>query len=387
MNARRVVVTGAGAVTPLGNDLASTLTALAEPRPMPAPAIVQAFDPRAYFRVPKAIKLTDRPAQFAVAAAAMALDDARWPMAAGTDALGVAIGSSGSNLQAPDLARAIGSDPGERATRDIPYFADRILGGLHPLWLLVNLPNMISAHVAIQFEARGPNTTIMTDWIAGLQAIGEASDWIRRGDADAVLAGGADSGASPFTASCYRQSGLLSDGETDDSRGFVPAEGAAILLLEEREAALRRGAAVLAEVHGYATASAPLEDAGSDGGALAWTIEAALHEAGWTAAPDRIVNASVWSAPFLAAEASALRHALGPLDSARGKPPCTTEHTSRLGHALAAAGAIDVAVAAARHRHGSEPCRIVFTAIGFSGQAATLALTAGGHSANREAAA
>jgi 3-oxoacyl-[acyl-carrier-protein] synthase II len=155
-------------------------------------AEIRDWDPRPSFRVPKALKLTDRPARFAVAAARMALVDARWDVDDDMrqESLAVVIGSSGSDLQARDLAHALGDDPSGETANDVPVFADRILNRLNPLWLLVSLPNMTSAHVAIQVQARGPNSTIMSDWTAGLQAIGEAVEWISAGEADAVLAGG-----------------------------------------------------------------------------------------------------------------------------------------------------------------------------------------------------
>ncbi len=94
---------------------------------------------------------------------------------------------------------------------------------------------MTSAHVAIQVQARGPNSTIMSDWAAGQQAVGEAAEWIRAGETDAVLAGGADSAIQPFAYAAYEQMGLFAE---HDGPRFVPGEGAAIMLLEEREAAL-----------------------------------------------------------------------------------------------------------------------------------------------------
>ena len=111
-----------------------------------------------------------------------------------------------------------------------------------------------TAHVAIQVEARGPNSTVMTDWAAGLQAIGEGADWIRAGEADAVLAGGADTGLLPHAWAGFEQRGLF-----DVARGgaFVPGEGAAVLLLEEAESARRRGAPVLGEIVAHASAAGP----------------------------------------------------------------------------------------------------------------------------------
>src|SRR5262245_36276080 len=266
MSDRRVVVTGIGAITPLGPTLAATLDALSADRSAIAPAAIfdargfacaesaeiRDWDPRPSFRVPKALKLTDRPARFAVAAARMALSDARWNAddEVAQESLGVVIGSSGSDLQARDLAHALAGDPSGEQANDVPAFADRMLSRLNPLWLLVSLPNMTSAHVAIQVQARGPNSTVMSDWTAGLQAIGEAAEWILAGEADAVLAGGADCGVHPFAYAVYQRAGYFS-GESKAT--FVPGEGAAMILLESRDAAVARGATSYAELRGYAT--------------------------------------------------------------------------------------------------------------------------------------
>jgi len=249
--ARRVVVTGLGAVTPLGATLAATRGALergasyestfdARGFASARSASVAPFDERRFFRAPKALKLCDRRTRLAVAAAAMAFDDGG-PARVDADRTGVVVGTSGSDLGAEELSRALGTDEPERAATDVPFFAERILSGLSPLWLLVHLPNMVSAHVAIQLEARGPNTTVMTGWAAGLQAVHEGAEQVREGAADVVLAGGADSALHPFAFAGLEQAGLL-------QRGLVPGEGAAMFRLEERSAALARGARIHGEI-------------------------------------------------------------------------------------------------------------------------------------------
>jgi 3-oxoacyl-(acyl-carrier-protein) synthase len=363
---RRVVVTGIGAVTPFG-DLAETRRALAEGRRAvtgrsryggPAPAAeLRDFDPRPHFRIPKALKLTDRRTQMAVAAASMAMADAgAGPGGIDPDRLGVIVGSSGSDLQAEDLARAT-ADPAHRAAEDIPFFAERILSGLNPLWLLVNLPNMASAHVAIQLDARGPNSTVMTDWIAGAQAIGEGAAWIRSGEADAVLAGGADVGVLPFALASYEQAELFR-GDAGVPEPFAVSEGAAVLLLEDEEHALRRGARIRAEIAGYASAFAPPEE-----GALAATMTLAAAESG--AEPARVCCASVFHSPHWQAERKAVA-------SVVRRPEELLEFRSPLGHPLGASGAIDAALALGCVPEGS--CVLV-NALGFLGQAATIALS------------
>lgn len=374
MSDRRVVVTGIGAITPLGPTLAATLDALAADRSAVAPASVfdasgfacadsaevRDWDPRPSFRVPKALKLTDRPARFAVAAARMALADARWNLddEARRESLGVVIGSSGSDLQARDLAHAMADDPSGTTANDVPAFADRVLSRLNPLWLLVSLPNMTSAHVAIQVQARGPNSTIMSDWTAGLQAIGEAAEWIRSGEADAVLAGGADCGVHPFAYAAYQQANYF-DGNT----GFVPGEGAAVLLLESHDAALARGVTTYAELKSYASRANPVANPGD---ALARALCDAMSAALWTR--ESIAYCSVAAAPL--PHADGVRDAL---DRMVGRVPSRTTFEARLGYPLAAAGPIDAALMLATG-HGS---RCLSSAVGRSGEAVTLAFERG----------
>ncbi len=270
MSSRRAVVTGLGLVSPLGSSLDATRSAIGEGRTAVAAATlfdaspfasslageVTGLDARAHFRVPKALKLCDRRTRFAVCAAAMALAYAGFPSGP-CDGLGVAIGTSGSDLGAEELSAALSrSDDPRRAALDAAAFGEAALAGLNPLWLLLHLPNMASAHVSIQLEARGPNTTVMTGWAAGLSAIVEGAAWIAEGSAVAVLAGGADSPVHPFAFAAFEQAGLFS-GFSCRPSPLVPAEGAAVVLLEEREAALARGARILGEIGDHALAAGP----------------------------------------------------------------------------------------------------------------------------------
>ncbi len=328
-------------------------------------AEVLGFDPRPHFRMAKALKLTDRTTQFAVAAAAMALAQAGWPSdETFCERLGVLIGVSGSDLQAPEVARALQSDGEPVPVDQIPVFADRILSRLNPLWLLINLPNMPSAHVAIQFGARGPNSTVMTDWVAGSQAIGEAADWIRGGEADAVLAGGTDTAIQPFALAAFDQAGLLS-ASPDGRPRFVPGEGAAVLMLEEETHALSRGATVLGDIAGYASASSPVD---SRDHALTRTITAALGEAGWRPSDvAQIALASLDGTPLRAREDAAIRAALDECADSVVR----VDYQPAVGHALAALGPISLCLAIG----GAADSRgILCNAAGYSGQAVTLAV-------------
>jgi 3-oxoacyl-[acyl-carrier-protein] synthase II len=301
---RRVVVTGVGAVTALGADLASTVRALARGETAGGAALPPAvpdLDVRRHFRTPKALKVCDRRTRLAVAAAAMALADAGLADGAEQPDFGVVLGTSGSDPGAEELSEALAGDAGERSASDIPFFAERILSRLHPLWLVVQLPNMTSAHVAIQFGLQGPNSTVMTDWVAGTQAIGEGYLWVQQGEADVVLAGGADVGTTLLSQVSYRQCGLFAG-----PAGAAPplAEGAAVLVLEERERARRRGAAILGEIVGYASAAQLTADPDEASGAAAYearaptevagaadTAEAAGSAEGCAATEDHVVSA------------------------------------------------------------------------------------------------
>jgi 3-oxoacyl-[acyl-carrier-protein] synthase II len=382
---RQVAVTGMGMVTALGHSLRDTVTALAGNERAGGPttrfdasgfrqscsAEVVGLDPRPYFTTPKAIKLTDQAARLGVIAARQAIDDSGFPRDPGSlERLGVLIGSSGADLQPMDLARALAPDPEARSADDIPFFAGKILAGLNPLWLLVNLPNMISAHVAIQLGARGPNSTVMSDSVAGLQAIGEAWAWIRDGEASAVLAGGADTGVLPFAFGAYEQAGAFDQPEQAGSAsGFIPGEGAAVLMLEEREHALQRGAMILGEIVTYASTAAAVDDvAVQTGGALTWTMTSALRAAGWAPAEVRRLGVVSLGLP----QHNALAHAaieavFGPAGEAVFAPV----HTAQLGHALGASGAIEAGLLLATEEEGTQ---ILCSALGYSGQAVTLAL-------------
>ena len=276
---RRVVLTGSGAVTPFG-DLSQSIEAVNTRRSALAPVRAfdtsafreqrggecHDFDARPWFRLPKTLKLADRCTRFAVAASAMAFADSGLD-AESAAAAGVLIGTNTSDLQAGDLARAVGP-LSDGDVCDIDYFGGRILRKLPPLWLLINLANMASAHVAIQLGAHGPNSTITTDWIGGLQAIGEAARWIADGDAEVVLAGGADCGILPFLYAALEEEGFFSGGDP----AFVPGEGAAVFVLEEHGHARARGARILGEVTGYASSC------GDD--ALSRTMSRAIRESG-----------------------------------------------------------------------------------------------------------
>jgi 3-oxoacyl-[acyl-carrier-protein] synthase II len=359
---RRVVITGVGVVTPFG-DLAQSRASIREGRSALAPTRAfdatpfaesragecVSFDPLPWFRNPKALKIADRRTRLAVAAAGMAVANARLDPST-LEGVGVVVGTSGSDVQTESCATALGS-PDEGDAGDIDYFGTKILRRLHPLWLLVNLANMASAHIAIQLEARGPNSTICTDWIAGLQAIGEAARWIADGEAEVAIAGGADCGILPFAYACLEDEGLF----TSANLTFVPAEGAALFAIESLEHAQARGAHVLAEISGYACANGDR--------ALESSMRRALAKAE-AKHVDLLCDAAVFVPRHQHAEEEAIRNALA-------IAPARFECTSRIGHAFAAASPIALAVAL--EDSGAHDTLLV-NAIGVMGQAASLVI-------------
>lgn len=370
---RRAVVTGIGLVTPLGCGLAATTAALSAGRRAVGPgaagegppgwnfARVPDFDARPYFRVPKAIKLADPRTRMAVAAASMAIADA----AAGENGLdperlGVIVGTSGSDLQADELGRAMAGEPG-RAAEDIAFFSERILSDLNPLWLIVNLPNMVSAHIAIQLDARGPNSVVMSDWVAGLQAIEEGAEWVRSGEADAVLAGGAEAGVLPFVMSSYEQAGR-SGAAAEGPAGLALADGAAMVLIEDEGRAAARGARIYGEI------VPPCGPAGSEEGLLA-AIRSELGRRG-----ARILAVARGDGDGRTARDGAWK---GVFDSEGGAAPEIVDFRPALGHALAASAAIDAALMLARLPGASGPAAVVCGARGYLGQFSALAFVGG----------
>lgn len=272
---------------------------------------------------------------------------------ASAEAAGVVVGTSSSDMQAEDCGRALGPLE-EDEGNGIDRFGERMLRRLNPLWLLVNLANMASAHIAIQLETRGPNSTITTDWIAGLQAIGEASRWIADGEADVVIAGAADCGVLPFAYASFEADGFFGQGEPS----FVPADGAGMMVLEELGHARSRGARIRGEIVGHASAY------GDEG--LAESIVRAVGKAGGSQ-PDLVCDAAVFTPALRLREERALASV-----AATGLP--RFELNSFSGHALAASAPIALSVALAGSADGET---VLVNSLGAFGQASALIVRSG----------
>jgi len=218
--------------------------------------------------------------------------------------------------------------------------------------MLRGLPNLAAAHVAIQHSARGPCNTVATACTAGTQAIGEGLRLIQRGDADAVLAGGADAMINPVGMLGFSMLGTLSRRNDEPQRasrpfdkerdGFVIGEGAAVVVLERESIARARGATVLAEAAGYAATcdAFRITDERPDATSAAEAIHLCLADAGAEPCDIGYINAHGTGTPMNdVTETRAIREALG--SRAEDVPISSTK--SMIGHTLAAAGALELA--------------------------------------------
>ena len=334
---RRVAVTGLGILSCCGSGLDAFFGGLCGPAPA-GPHTVVGYDPTAYFDAKEA-RQTDRFAQLSIASAAMALDDAG---EVGTDPLrsGVVYGTGVGGLET--LQEQIGAliEKGPR----------RVSPRLVPMMMA----NAGAAGVSMRFGWTGPCETVVTACAAGAHSIGNAYRLIAYGRCDAVITGGAEAAMTPVggrpavgEVAFANMTALSTSGVSrpfDRRRdGFVLAEGAATLVLEELEHARARGARIYAELLGAAsTADAHHITAPSpDGTGAVACMELALADAGLSPAEVAHVNAHGTSTPLNdLAEAQAIRKVFG------ASAPPVTSIKGVTGHALGAAGAIEaVAVA------------------------------------------
>ena len=326
---RRVVVTGIGVVSPAGTGLEAFWQGLRTTPPDRRERTVEDFDPSPWLSGKQARHL-DRFTQFAVAAGQMALDDAGAvpldPTRVGVQ-LGTGIGGVGT------LETQVG------------VLAERGPGRVSPFTIPMVMPNAGAAAVSLRHGFQGPSETLTTACAAGTHSVAAGARMVADGRCDVVLAGGAEASMTPTTVAAFTVMTALS--RTGLSRpfdvgrdGFCIAEGAAVLVLEDRDSALARGARVYGEVLGAAsTCDAHHITAPSPGGAgAAACMRLALADAELEPDDVRAVNAHGTSTPLNdAAEAAALRTVFGaaavPVSSIKGVT----------GHGLGAAGALEAA--------------------------------------------
>lgn len=301
---RRIVVTGLGLVTPVGLDTASFRASLhagdsgvrtlrnfdASALPVRIGAATEGFDAKQYLdkKERKTLKMMALTVQFAVAAARLALTEAKLDTQA-LDPLrfGVVMGTGTVPGELADLGEAARASWDEsRRCIDFQRWGSVGMAQLPPMWMLNHVPNMPACHVSILNNAQGPNNTVTQSDAASLFALGEATRVLQRGAADVMLAGGADARVNPISLARYSLFSHLSHRNDEPERacrpfdvdrdGQVLGEGAGVMLLETLEHAQRRGAPIVAEVLGFAAGF----DRGCKGPILTRIINNALRDAG-----------------------------------------------------------------------------------------------------------
>jgi 3-oxoacyl-[acyl-carrier-protein] synthase II len=384
---RRVAVTGLGVVAPNGVGKDAFWSAClngrsgvgpirsfdASEHPVKIAAEVQDFDPLPFLPAAqrKSLKIMGRAMRFAVGAAGLAVQDSGLDLAReNPERIGVVMGTGLVPVDLPEIMPMLLEACDADGRLHVKRLGKSGTGSLFPLWILKYLPNMVAAHISMALNAQGPNSTITTACAAGTQAVGEAFRLVARGDADIVLAGGADSRIDPFLVLAYVALGALSssqrppaevsrpfDGQRD---GFVLGEGAGVLVLEEMERARRRGAVIYAEVLGMGSSfdayAVTKPDPSARGAARA--IEAALREARVDPADVDYINAHGTSTRLNdLMETVAVKRVFG--ERARQLPLSSIK--SMIGHLIGAAGAVEAIALALTLQRGALPPTINLT--------------------------
>lgn len=346
---RRVVVTGMGAITPIGNSVEEFWQSVKEEKigfgeithfdtegyKCHLAAEVKDFDPKNYMD-PKAAKRMELFCQYAVAATKEAMEDAALDMEKEDPYMaGCAIGSGVGSLQAIE--------------REHTKLVERGPGKVNPLLVPLMISNMAAGNVSIQFGLKGKSLDVVTACASGTNTIGEAFRSIQYGEADVMVAGGCEAAISPVGIAGFTALTALS-AETDPKRcsipfdkdrsGFVMGEGAAVVILEELEHAKKRGAKIYAEVAGYGCSSDAyhITSPAEDGAGAARAMENALKDAKVSPEEVTYINAH-GTATHLndLFETRAIKLAFG--DAAKKLKINSTK--SMVGHLLGAAGAIE----------------------------------------------
>ena len=345
----RVVVTGMGAITPIGNDVESFWQGLKDKTVGIGPityfdtteykcklaAEVKGFDPKQYMDA-KAARRMEAFSQFAVAASKEALEQSGIDMEKEDPyRVGVCVGSGIGSLQAME--------------KDVKKLNEKGPSRVNPLLVPLMISNMAAGNVAIQFGLKGKCFNVVTACATGTHSIGEAFRSIQYGEADVMVAGGAEASITPIGIAGFTSLTAVNTTEDasrasipfdEDRNGFVMGEGAGVVVLESLEHAKARGANILAEVVGYgATCDAfHITSPAEDGSGAARAMENAMKDAGITAEDIDYVNAHGTSTHHNDLfETKAIKLALG--DHAEKVKINSTK--SMIGHLLGAAGGVE----------------------------------------------
>jgi 3-oxoacyl-[acyl-carrier-protein] synthase II len=361
---KRVVITGIGMVTPLGNTAAETWKELvagapgigritkfdASAFPCRIAGELKGFDPLSFMTRKEALR-TDPFIQYALAAALMAVEDSRLAFdrqsAIRTGTL-VGSGRGGVTTTEKNLAALLSKGP----------------GAVSPFYTPMSLVNMASGYLSMKLGAKGPCLDVSTACSTGTHALGEAMKIIQRGDADVMIAGGAEAAITPLMLAGFCQARALSQRNDEPEKasrpfdkerdGFVLAEGAGVLVLEERSHAEKRGARVYTELAGYGLSSDAYHFTRPDptGAGSGRAMSLALSDAGMRPEQIDYVNAHGTSTkPNDAIETLAVKRAFGQ----HASKLAISSTKSMLGHMLGAAGAVEAAVTVLALEHGIIP--------------------------------
>lgn len=363
---RRVVITGLGAISPVGNTVADFWESLKSGKsglnfiqgfddvdlPVRIVAQVKDFDPSVNGLERADVRKMDLYCQYAIAAANQAVKDS-----------GLV---SGENIEPGRFGVYVGSGIGgiSAFVRETGKYLEEGARRISPLFIPTMIANIASGNIAIRHKAEGPCLPVVTACATGTHSVGEAYHAIKFGFADAIITGGAEAAVHPLAIGGFANSRALTSAETledactpFDARrsGFTMADGAGVLVLEEYEHAVKRGATIYAEVAGFGntcdahhyTAPRP------DGIPASKAIRMALDEAGYTSADTLYINAHGTSTPLNdKTETYAIKLALGEEDARRALISSTKSMT---GHMLGAAGGIELIATALAVKHGIVP--------------------------------
>jgi len=350
LSKRRVVITGLGIISPLGNDVAETWENIRNGKSgiglishfdtsafsVRIGGSIKNFDPARYI-TPKDIKKMDPFIHYGMAAGSQAIEDSGLEVnEKNAHRVGVAVGSGIGGLPGIEKGTQLYLEGGPRK--------------LSPFFVPSNIINMISGNLSIKYGAKGPNFAIVTACATGTHNIGDAARLIEYGDADVMIAGGAEMATSPTGLGGFAAARALSTRNDDpegasrpwdrDRDGFVLSDGAGAIVLEEYEYARKRGARIYAELIGYGMSgdayhmTAPSED----GDGAARCMENALHNASIN--PDQVdyINAHGTSTPAGdVVETMVVKRVFG--DHAKKLAISSTK--SMIGHMLGAAGGVE----------------------------------------------
>lgn len=366
MNERRVVITGIGCVSPLGNDLASTWDGMKNGRSgishitqldpsqfeCRIAGEVKNFEPDGFFNAPKDSRRSDRYVQFAVAASKMAMDDSGIDVnKIDTRRFGVMVGSGIGGLSTLEREHSVFLNKGPK----------RVSAFTIPMMI----SNIASGIISMEYGLHGPNMVIVTACATSNHNIGEAWRMIKFGDADGFICGGAEATILPMGLSGFASMKALSTRNDEpekasrpfdrDRDGFVMGEGAGVVILEELEHAKKRGAKIYAELTGYGVSADAyhLSAPSQDGSGPAYAIGMALKHAKLNPEDVNYLNAHATSTGLGdIAETKAIKRAFGDYAD-DGLMVSSTK--SMTGHMLGAAGGVELIASVMAIKEGVIP--------------------------------